>query len=157
MIPPSAIVMRQLYLRYGLSTPPPAPPSDLGPGWRRFASAIASLYFLVACLEVTDAEHDELGGLDHRQAHFDHQLACLDDLRRIGFFVAFDEIRFFRGASHQGATLVHPLQEAADSDPDAAPQQLIVGLEHGPQRAALDRALDHGERAPHVDVAPPRL
>src|SRR5262245_28579048 len=105
-------------------------------------------------LVLADAEHDELGGLDRRDADLDHELAGVDRLRRVRRLVAADEERLVGALAEQRARLPQTLEVGVERALDALPQRDVVRLEDGPLRALEDRGLDHVEEAADVDVLP---
>ena len=107
-----------------------------------------------AALELGDAEDDELGWLDRRDADHHHELTGVDHLGRVGLLVALDEEGLLGGASEQRAVAPHAGEEGADVAADLVPQELVVGFEHDPVGALDDRLLDHVEEPAHVEVAP---
>src|SRR3954454_24199277 len=145
----------KLYARYGSTHVPGAAPLGGAAGGVGAASGTLSLRVdLHATGVLTDAEDDELGWLDRRNADDRHDHSRIDDVVGGGFLVALDEERFLGRAAHECAVAPPTRQEGADVAADRFPQCSIVGLEDDPARRLGDRLLYHVDQAGHVEVAP---
>src|SRR3954447_16109613 len=107
--------------------------------------------------ELAQAEDDELGRLDGRDADLADDLPGLDDVGRVRLGVALDEERLLGGRPEQRALTPGAGEEVRGRDPQLHPQPLVVGLEHRPLRALHDRLGDVVEEPADVDVAPLRV
>ena len=63
----------------------------------------------------------------------------------------------FRGLTQECARAPNAEQEGRNRTFNAFPERLIVGFEHDPLRAVLDRLLDHVEQTTDVDITPRRI
>src|SRR5215203_1262587 len=82
--------------------------------------------------ELRDADGDELGRLDRRDADLHDDLAGLYHLGCVRFLVALDVEPLLRGGAEQCSLRPRPGEERADVAADALPQRLIVWLKHSP-------------------------
>ena len=124
-------------------------PLDLGPG-----PAQAERFTRPGQRPCPDAEHDELGRPDRREAHQHHEFAGGAFALRRGVAIAADEVRVRRRVTVEGPRPEQVVQERPDGLPDLLPQRLVVRLEHRPLQAALDALLEEERRAPHRHVLP---
>src|SRR4051812_30646527 len=92
--------------------------------------------------ELREAEDDELGGLDGRDADLADHLARLDHFGWVRLRVALDVERLRGGGTEQRAVIPDARQEVRRRDPKLDPQLLVVGLEHAPLRPLHDRLRD---------------
>src|SRR5437016_1511683 len=101
-----------------------------------------------------DAEHDEFRWPHRRNPDLADQPSVQDVVARHRGFVARDEERLLLGASEQRAQTPLAAQEDPERVDHTRPQAWIVGLEHDPLRAFVDRALEEDEQTSHGDVLP---
>lgn len=103
---------------------------------------------------LADTEDDEFGGFHGADTNFANELACINDLGGIGFFVAFNIECLFRGLPEEGTCTPDAEKEGGDCTFNAFPEALIVGFEDDPLRTVFDGLFDHVEETADVDITP---
>src|SRR4051812_41038698 len=103
---------------------------------------------------LTDAEDDELGGPQRRDANLADQPTVIEIVLVHRRAIAAHEERLLGLVAEEGAHLPLVEEEVLDRAADVRPQALAVGLEHRPLRALVDGVLEVDEVAPQVDVLP---
>src|SRR5262245_15013611 len=78
--------------------------------------------------DLLDAEDDELGGLDDRDANQVHDLPRFAHLRRVGILIAFDEERLLGRLAEQRARPPLVQQKIVYGADDALPKRWTVRL-----------------------------
>src|SRR2546421_1341604 len=103
---------------------------------------------------LADAEDDELGGPQRRDADQADKPAVVQVVLGHRRAVAFNEVRLFRLIAQQRAHLELVEQEVLDRAPDVGPERLTVGFEDRPLGSAVDGVLEVGEVAAEIDALP---
>src|SRR5271165_2666287 len=86
--------------------------------------------------ELLDADDDELGGLQWREADDDIDNAKIDVVLRRRLAVALDEVGLTRRSALERALAEQRLHEGTDVQPDRRPQRLVIRLEHRPLQSS---------------------
>ena len=103
----------------------------------------------VILAKAADADDDEFGGPERRDADHQDEDALIDVVLRHGRGVAAHEKGRLRLVALQRALPKQAEQEIRDAGADALPQRGAIGLEHAPLQAARDARLDEQVKAPH--------
>src|SRR6185295_2016874 len=106
---------------------------------------------------LADAEDHELGRLHRRHADEADQAPVVVVVLGHRRAVAADEERLLGLVAQQRAVAPQGEQEVLDGAADVVPQAAVVGLEHRPLGAAVDRVLEIQEEPDDVDVLPLRI
>src|SRR5690348_303852 len=89
-----------------------------------------------------DADEDELGRLERREADQDVHDASVDVVLRRRLAVALDEVGLLGRRPLEGALPEERVHERAAVESDLRPERLVVRLEDDPLRAAVQALLD---------------
>src|SRR5579862_5261211 len=92
--------------------------------------------------ELLDADDDELGRLQRREADNDIDDSEIDVALRRGFAVALHEVRITRRGALERALAKQRLHKGANIQPDRRPQRFVVRLEHRPLQAPAQALLE---------------
>src|SRR5262249_13377506 len=103
---------------------------------------------------LADAEDDELGGLDHRDADQTDQPAVVEVVLSHSRAVTSHEESFFGLRPHERAVAPLVETEVRDRLTDVGPKRLAVVLEGRPLRPLVNRMLQEGEVAAYVEILP---
>src|SRR5258706_2171752 len=139
-VPPSATM--KLKAPYGVSRKVGI--AVLASGRRSHTSRVAG--------PLADAEDYVFGGLGRRDADQRDHSAVVEIVLRHRRAVAMDEIRLLGFLADQRAIAPERQQEIFNGLPDIPPQPVVVGLEHRPLRALVDRVLEEDEQPTDIHV-----